>query len=78
MTQVDQFFMSPPDQFLMSFDNRTYPLHHKGPRRRAHPSDRPQGDPTARCHNRARAFAQPLGGPVFHPSPLASLGRLGS
>ena len=20
MTQVDQFFMSPPDQFLMSFD----------------------------------------------------------
>jgi len=23
MTQVDQFFMSPPDQFLMSFDTLT-------------------------------------------------------
>jgi hypothetical protein len=22
MTQVDQFFMSPPDQFLMSFDTQ--------------------------------------------------------
>jgi len=32
MTQVDQFFMSPPDQFLMSLDNKRI-----NPRRLAHP-----------------------------------------